>query len=128
MQYSITRKNFFVEDAGIEAPEGIEDVWIILTPKERGSPSVKKILVGGIYIAPRSLFKQETVDHIIQSMFCVQSRYDSQVRFLISGDFNKVNIEDILESNGALQQVCNVATRNDSTLELFITDMATLLH
>ena len=121
-------KNFFVEDAGIEAPEGIEAVWIILTPKERGSPSVKKILVGGIYIAPRSLFKQETVDHIIQSMFCVQSRYDSQVRFLISGDFNKVNIEDILESNGALQQVCNVATRNDSTLELVITDMATLLH
>ena len=61
-------------------------------------------------------------------MFCVQSRYDSQVRFLISGDFNKVNIEDIIESNGALQQVCNVATRNDSTLELVITDMATLLH
>ena len=47
---------------------------------------------------------------------------------MISRDFNKVNIEDILESNGALQHVCNVATRNDSTLELVITDMATLLH
>ena len=74
-------KNFFVEDAGIEAPEGIEAVWAILTPKERCISNVKKILVGGIYIAPRSQYKQETVDHIVQSMFCAQSRYDSQVRF-----------------------------------------------
>ena len=61
-------------------------------------------------------------------MFCVQSRYESQVCFLISGDFNKVNIENVLESNGALHQICDVATRKDATLELVITDMATLVH
>ena len=48
--------------------------------------------------------------------------------FFISGDFNKVDIQDILESNGALQQVCNVATRNESTHELVITDLATFFH
>jgi hypothetical protein len=61
-------------------------------------------------------------------MFSVQSRYESQVRYLISGDFNKVNIDDILESNGALHQVCTVATRKSTTLELVITDMATMFH
>ena len=76
------RKNFFIEDAGIEAHEGIEAVWAILTPKERSISNVKKILVGGIYIAPRSQYKQETVDHIVQSMFCAQSRYDSPFFFL----------------------------------------------
>ena len=121
-------QNFHVEDAHVDSPEGIEAVWLILTPKEAEAETVKKILVGGIYIAPRSLFKQATIDHIIETMFCVQSRYGCQVRFLISGDFNKVSIEDILESNGALHQVCSVATRNQTTLELVITDMATMFH
>ena len=117
-----------MEEADIEVPEGIEAVWAILTPINKDNPLVKKILVGGIYIAPRSLYKQQTVDHIIESMFCVQSRYESQVRFLISGDFNKVDIDNLLESNGALHQICKVATRKDATLELVITDMSTLVH
>ena len=61
-------------------------------------------------------------------MFVVQSRYESQVCFLIGGDFNKVVIGDILESNGALHQICTVSTQKKTTLELVITDMATLLH
>ena len=61
-------------------------------------------------------------------MFCVQSRHESQVCFLISGDFNKVSTQDVLESNGALNQICSVATRNSATLELIITDMAILFH
>ena len=32
------------------------------------------------------------------------------------------------ESNGSLHQVCTVATRKKRTIELVITDMATLLH
>ena len=68
-------ENFIVEEAGIEAPEGIEAVWIILTPKFP-NPVVKKILVGGIYIAPRSLYKQKTIDHIMETMFYVQSKYE----------------------------------------------------
>ena len=121
-------ENFSVEEAGIEPPEGIEAVWAILTPKYKELNSIKKILVGGIYISPRSLHKQEAVEHIIESMHCVQSRYESTIRFIVCGDFNKVGIEDILESNGSLRQICSVATRNSRTLELFITCMATLFH
>ena len=123
-----TEENFYVEEAGIEPPEGVEAVWAIMTPKNKENQKIKKILVGGIYIAPKSQYKHTTIDHIIESMFLVQSKYESQVRFLITGDFNKVNIENLLESNGALHQVCTVATRKSSTLELVITDMATMLH
>ena len=99
-----------------------------MTPNSKEIDTIKKILVGGIYISPRSQYKQESIDHIIETMFYVQTQYEFQVRFLIGGDFNKVNIQDIFESNGALQQICNVNTRNNSTLEFVITDMATLFH
>ena len=49
-------ENFSVESAGVEAPEGIEATWIILTPRNPEVETIKKILVGGIYIAPRSQF------------------------------------------------------------------------
>ena len=77
-------KNFFVEDAAIEASEGIEAVWVILTPKKKAMVGVNKILVGGIYISPCSKLKQQTIDHIIATMFCVQSRHESQVCFFDS--------------------------------------------
>jgi hypothetical protein len=116
-------ENFSVEDPGIDTPEGIEAVWVVLTPKNKDIDTVKKILVGGVYISPRSQNKQATIDHIIQTMCLVQSQYECQVRHLISGD-----LEDVLESNGALHQVCSVPTRNTSTLELVITDMATMFY
>jgi hypothetical protein len=123
-----SEENFTVEEANVEVPEGIEAVWALLTPKNSEIETVKKILVGGIYISPRSQFKQQTVEHIIETMHSVQSQYEESVRYIIGGDFKKVDIEDILESNGALQQVCSVATRNQRTLELVITCMATMLH
>ena len=101
-------ENFSVEDPGVDIPEGIEAAWVVLTPRHKDIDTIKKILVGGVYIFPGSQNKQQTIDHIIQTMFHVQSQYESQVRFLISGDFNKVNIQDVLESNGALHQVCSV--------------------
>ena len=50
------------------------------------------------------------------------------MKFFIGGDFNKVCIDDLLESNGALKQICSVATRDKNTLELVITSMATLFY
>ena len=81
-----------MEDAGIETPEGVEAAWEIMTPKNKENQKIKKILIIGIYIAPKSQYKKKTIDHIIESMFLVQSKYESQVRFFITGDFhNKYN-------------------------------------
>ena len=74
------------------------------------------------------MFKQLTIEHIIGTMYSVQSRHDSQIRFLISGDFNKVSIENILEANGTMHQICSVHTHGKQTLGLVRTCMATLFH
>ena len=51
-------ENFTVEDEVVETPKGVEAAWVILNP-ETNQLSVKKILIGGIYIAPRLRYKQE---------------------------------------------------------------------
>ena len=61
-------------------------------------------------------------------MHYVQSQYEHQIKFFKGGDFNKACIDDLLESNGALKQICSVATRDKNTLELVITAMATLFY
>ena len=77
-------ENFSVEDPRVDIPEGIKAAWVVLTPKHK---DIDTVGVGGVYISPRSQNKQKTLDHIIQTMFLVQSQYESQVRYFISGDF-----------------------------------------
>ena len=106
-----SEENVRVEDADIEIPEDVEATWVILTPKINEITTIRKILVGGIYIAPRSQFKQKSIKHIIETMFMVQSRYEFPLHYLVSGDFNKVDTTDIMEFNGALNQICSVPTQ-----------------
>ena len=81
-----------------------------------------------MYIAPTSQFKQEAIDHIIETMYFAQSQHNDPLKYLIAGDVNRTSISDILDSNGLLQQVCSVPTRNASTLENIVTDLATFYH
>ena len=97
-------------------------------PKGQDIETGKKILVRGVYILPHSQHKQDNIEHIIQTMFLVQSQHEFQVHYFVSSDFYQVNIENVLESNGALHQVCPVPTTKSSILELVITDMATMFY
>jgi len=119
---------FDVEELVIDNPEGVETVFAIVTPKIQMKNGIHKILVGAVYIAPRSQFKQEALDHIIETMYFAQSQQSDQLKYLIAGDVNRTNISDVLDSNGLLQQVCSVPTRNTSILENIITDLATFYH
>ena len=87
--------------------------------------NIEKILVGAVYIAPRSQFKAEAVENIIETMYYAQSLCEKPLRYIIAGDVNKTDISDILDSNGQLKQICSVATRKTATLENVITDLAT---
>ena len=51
-----------------------------------------------------------------------------KLTFLISGDFNKVNIDKKFMSFGALKQVFKVPTKGENTLELIITYLHTGYH
>ena len=96
--------------------------------EEAYSAPVRAVLVpcvGSIYIAPRSHYKQETIDHIIDVMFYMNSKFGNQVNFMITGDFNNVPIADILSANGAMKQVVSEPTRKSAVLEEILTDLAT---
>ena len=89
---------------------------------------VKKIAVGTFYVSPRSPHKDATLDHIIESIHLLRARYDNEIHFLLGGDLNRLAIEPILDSYGALKQVISTGTRGDAILENIITDLHSFYH
>ena len=108
----------------IDVPEGIEVIWGLVKSK-LPSKNVKKICIAAIYINPRSKIKQQNIDHIIQSIHVVRSKYGNDIFFALTGDFNKTKIEDILNCYGALQQVVSETKRKKDILDLILPDMHT---
>ena len=126
--YNETR--FSVTNLGIAAQEEIECCWALFVPKSQDNNymKVKRIAVGSYYISPRSRHKQEVIEHIIDTIHLLRAKYDNDVNFLIGGDFNRVDITDILDCYGALKQIISVPTRKSATLEILLTDLHTLFH
>ena len=118
---------FDIQHLDINVPEGIEICWALVKPKHYHPihQKVRWICSASVYISPRSNLKKETIEHIISTIHYIRSRYD-QIFFIITGDFNRTDPTDILDSYGALKQICTVKTRNDSTLEIILTDLHTL--
>ena len=64
----------------------------------------------------------DLIEYIIDSLDQVGSAFpDSGI--VITGDFNKVNVADLLSSHN-LKQVVREPTRGDNILDLIITNMA----
>jgi hypothetical protein len=124
------KKRFRAEDTDIVVPEDIEAAWTVLTPLsgQKDRLKVKRILVGSIYVSPRSKVKTEIIEHIIQSIHSVRAKYDNEVNCLIGGDFNRLDISEILECHGGLKQIISVPTRKQATLEILLTDLHSLYH
>ena len=121
---------FLVSDLKISAPAEIKNCWALLIPKQQDTNKmkVKRIAVGSYYVSPRSKYKQDTIDHIIDTIKVLRAKFSNDVNFIIGGDFNRLNIGDILDSYGALKQVISVPTRNTATLEIILTDLHTMYH
>ena len=120
------RKQFFETVPNIQAPSGVEVVWSIISPKKMPKWSkIKNICFASVYISPKSKFKKQTIAHIVESIQLLRSYYDDDIKYVIAGDFNKVSIEDILDSLGSLQNIQVQATRKGEILDLIITDLHT---
>jgi hypothetical protein len=120
---------FSVSNLEVTAPLEVENCWALFTPKcQDRNLKVKRIAVGSYYISPRSKHKKETIDHIIDTIHVIRAKYDNDVNFFIGGDFNRVDINDILDSYGALKQIISVPTRKTATLEIILTDLHTMFH
>ena len=112
------KNRFTATDPDIIVPEEVEAVWTVLTPISRDAKRLRisRIAVGSIYVSPRSKVKKETIEHLIQSIHILRAQYDNEINFCIGGDFNHLDITEILESYGALQQIISVPTRKSATL------------
>ena len=120
---------FCVSNLEIPAQEEIESCWALFTPKQNNnSMKVKRIAVGSYYVSPRSRHKQEVIDHIISTIHSLRAKYANEVHFLVGGDFNRLEITDILDSYGRLKQIISLPTRKSATLEIILTDLHTLFH
>jgi hypothetical protein len=108
---------FSVANLEIDTPDEIESVWALFTPKsdDPRNLKVKRIAVGSFYVSPRSRHKAETIEHIIQTIHILRAKYDNEIHFLLGGDFNRLDISDILDSYGALKQIISVSTRKSAT-------------
>ena len=117
-------------DNDIFVPEDIEAVWSVFSPVSDclEQLKVKRIAVCAIYVSPRSKVKPETIDHIIESIHLLRAKYDNDVNFIISGDFNHLDVNDILDCYGGLKQIISVPNRKSATLQLIITDLHTMYH
>ena len=125
--YNETR--FSVVDLEITSvQEEVENVWAMISPKQAGLSSVKRVAIGSYYVSPKSRYKKETIEHIINTIHTLRARYDNEVNFIIAGDFNRLDPTDILDSYGALHQVITVPTRKAAALEIIMTDLHTHYH
>ena len=91
------------------------------------SQKLKKLCLASIYISPRSKFKSDTINHIIESIHYIRSK-NSEVNFCLFSDANRVDMSDVLNSYGALQQVVMKPTRKDEILDIILTDLHTSYH
>ena len=67
---------FEVTKFDLQPPENVEATWAVFTPKSENNVEhrVKKILVGAIYVSPRSKHKEETIDHIIEAIHAAKAQ------------------------------------------------------
>ena len=108
---------FKVSKVEVCIPDGVEAIYGLFVPiKPDPSLRVKKIVVGSFYVSPNSPHKAATIDHIIETIHILRSRFDNEVNFILGGDFNRINISSILDAYGALNQLVSVPTRKGATL------------
>ena len=121
---------FKVEEVHIQTENGIESVWAMMTPRnlDHRLQHIKRVCVCSVYIAPRSKMKVETMNHIIQGIHIIRSRFDNKVSFVVAGDVNRTDYTDVIDSYGALKQCVTVGTRKDATLEIILSDLLNLYH
>ena len=121
-RYKVTRLE-------IPVPNGVEAAWALFTPvSSTAHHKVKKIAIGTFYVSPRSVFKEATIDHIIENIHFLRSKFDNEIHFLLGGDLNRLKIEPIMDSYGALKQVISTGTRKGAILENLITDLHSFYH
>ena len=94
-------KRFLVTDLKISARDEIETCWALVVPRSESESNTKmgrRVAVGAYYISPRSKHKKHVIEHIIDTIHLLRARFKNEINFIIGGDFNRVDISDVLDS------------------------------
>ena len=129
-----SEKDYYIKELCpeiITVPVDVEAVWALLTPKHRSAQSrIKHIAVASVYYSSTQTKKSDFLDHISEAYNILCAKYGPDLKFLIIGDINRLNIKPILNLSPDLQQVVKVITRRnpDATLDVIITNLPSLYH
>ena len=106
-------------------PPTVEATWALLTPKIQVNPAVKYIAVASVYYAKRTK-RKDFIDHICEAYNVLLAKYGQGIHFIIAGDFNRLNINPILDMSPSLKQVVDIPTRTnpDATLDKIISTLS----
>ena len=122
----VNSKNWISEELSeIIVPQGLEIVWVKVTP--RHTSSLKILIICGLYSKPNSRKKTILSDHISMNFFLLKTKYP-EAKFLCLGDFNCYKPDHILLLSAQLRQLVHYTTHGDKIIDLIITDMHTWYH
>ena len=119
----LTRKKLPTNRLNVNVPSHLEVMYVNLCPNWLPRAISNIIICGVYYPGSTSLYapnQDDLISHLIESVQSFYSRYSSPLIIML-GDFNDLNINDILESC-SLKQVVNVPTRNEAILDLILTN------
>ena len=105
----------------IDVPEHIESLWISIRPKWLPR-SISIIIVAGVYYpGSTSTYAPDQEDiilHLTETVHQLYQKYENPL-FIIMGDFNDLNIDELCDAC-KLKQVVKVPTRKNAILELIL--------
>ena len=129
----INEEMFYIKEVCpdlITVPIGVEACWAVLTPKSYLSKSkMKYIAVASLYYTVATK-RSEFLDHISEAYHTLCAKYGSNLKFIISGDFNRLKYKPILNLSADLKQVVTIPTRlnPDAILDLIFTNLHSYYH
>ena len=91
----------------IIVPQGLEVVWVKVTPKS--TCDIKILIICGIYSKPNSHKKTVLSDHISMNYYLLKMKHPT-AKFLFLGDFNCYKPDHILLLSPQLRQLVHYKT------------------
>ena len=96
----------------------------VFKPKNK-TDLIENIAIASVYVSPNSVYKTETINHLIDTIHLLTARFDNEVNYLIGGDINRLKINRIIDCYGPLCQIITFPTRYSEKLDNIITDLHT---
>ena len=102
MKYNIEN----LTNTSINIPWGVKVNWALLTSKLVSKDiTMRHIILGAIYVKPKSRKKTATTDHTADVYNTLRSKYGKGLFWILAGDTNELKLGPILRLNSNLRSI-----------------------